>query len=231
MRGMSFLLSDATQRSDRADDLAERTSPTASRAAVHRLRDPRMWIGVLLVAVSALVGGRALAAADDTVELWAAARDLAAGAPIVAADVVSTSVHFADAQIGGGYVATASALVGHQLAQPIRAGQLIPSAAVGPAEQPTSELPVGVASADLPDNLGVGDRVDVWVLPDDVRSGGPVRVSRVLRAVRVAAVTAPEVAGSGGEREVLLAVGSSPEVESVLAALVDARPVLVRVGD
>jgi hypothetical protein len=190
-----------------------------------------MWIGVLLVAVSALVGGRALAATDDTVELWAAARDLAAGAPIVAADLASTSVHFADAQIGDGYVAAASTLVGRQLAQPVRAGQLIPSSAVGPAEQPTSELPVGVAAADLPDNLGADDRVDVWVLPDDVRSGGPVRVSRVLRAARVAAVTAPQVAGSGGEREVLLAVESSPEVESVLAALVGGRPVLVRVGD
>jgi hypothetical protein len=228
---MSFLLGDATQLAERADEMAERTSPTATRVAVHRLRDPRMWIGVLLVAVSALVGGRALAATDDTVELWAAARDLAAGAPIVAADLASTSVHFADAQIGDGYVATASTLVGRQLAQSVRAGQLIPSSAVGPAEQPTSELPVGVAAADLPGNLGVGDRVDVWVLPDDVRSGGPVRVTRVLRAARVAAVTAPQVAGSGGEREVLLAVESSPEVESVLAALVGARPVLVRVGD
>jgi len=221
---------DRADRADRADDVAAHISPAATRAVVHRLRDPRMWVGVLLVAVSAMVGGRALAAADDTIELWAAARDLDGGVPIVGADLASTSVHFADARTGEGYVSTASALVGRQLAQPVRAGQLIPSSAVGPAEQPMAELPIGVAAADLPTDLGVGDRVDVWALPGDARSGGPPRVSRVLRGARVVAVTAPEIAGPGGEREVLLAVESSPAVESALIALAGARPVLVRVG-
>jgi hypothetical protein len=227
---MSFLIGDPASRSTRAEEAAERTSPPATRAAVRRLRDPRMWIGVLLVAVSAMVGGRVLAGADDTVELWAAARDVSAGVPIVAADLVSTSVHFADTQTIDGYVAAASALVGRPLAQPVEAGQLIPSSAVGPAEQSTSEVPIGVAAADLPADLAVGDRVDVWALPDDGHSGGPIRVSRVIRSVRVVAVAAPEIAAAGGEREVLLAVESSAEVESVLGGVAGARPVLVRVG-
>jgi hypothetical protein len=189
-----------------------------------------MWIGVLLVAVSAMVGGRALAAADDTVELWAAARDLPAGVPIATADLVSTSVHFADARTLDSYVAASSALVGRALAQPVGAGQLISSSAVGRAGQSASELPIGIAAADLPADLAVGDRVDVWALPDDGPSAGPARASRVIRDVRVVAVTAPEIAAAGGEREVLLAVESSADVESVLVAVAGSRPVLVRVG-
>ena len=43
-------------------------------------RDPRLWIGVVLVAGSVVAGARLLAAADDTVQVWAAATDLGAGA-------------------------------------------------------------------------------------------------------------------------------------------------------
>ena len=34
-------------------------------------RDPRLWIGVAIVAVSVVVGSRLLAAADDSVAVWA----------------------------------------------------------------------------------------------------------------------------------------------------------------
>ena len=40
-------------------------------------RDPRLWIGVVLVAASVVAGARLLAAADDTVQVWAAVDALA----------------------------------------------------------------------------------------------------------------------------------------------------------
>jgi hypothetical protein len=189
-----------------------------------------MWIGVLLVALSAVVGGRVLAASDDTVELWAAARDLPVGAAISAGDLVSTSVHFGGGGAVNQYVPAVAGLVGERLAQPVAAGQLIPSSAIEAAARPMSEVPIGVAAADLPADLSAGDRVDVWARPDDARSGGGAAAIRVLRDVRVAAVTAPEIAAAGGDREVLLAVDSSDQVESVLDALIGTAPVLVRVG-
>ena len=39
-------------------------------------RDPRLWIGIAIVAVSVVAGARLLAAADDSVTVWAAAADL-----------------------------------------------------------------------------------------------------------------------------------------------------------
>jgi hypothetical protein len=200
-------------------------SPSASRVGARRLRDPRLWAGVLLVAVSAMVGGRVLAAADDTVELWSAARDLPVGAEIAADDLVATSVHFADADAAKAYLLVGSAVTGGLLAQPLSAGQLIPSSAIGAAAEPAPELPLGVAAADLPANLAPGDRVDVWALPGERDAPG---VTRVMRDVRVVSVSAPSVAAAGGDREVLVAV-SDADVESALVDLAGARPVLVRV--
>jgi hypothetical protein len=223
---MSFSLGggQAAERGHPAPTVSD-PSPLASRAGARRLRDPRLWVGVLLVAVSAMVGGRVLAAADDTVELWSASHDLPAGAQITTDDLVATSVHFTDADAATAYVLADSAMTGSRLAQPLAAGQLIPASAVEAAAEPAHELPLGVAAADLPADLAAGDRVDVWALPGE-RDGG--EVTKVMHDVRIVSVSAPSVAAAGGDRDVLVAVGNA-EVEAVLVDLADARPVIVRV--
>ena len=59
-------------------------------------RDPRLWVGVLIVAVSVVAGARVLASADDTVSVWAAARDMGAGDTITADDLVVRRVRFGE---------------------------------------------------------------------------------------------------------------------------------------
>jgi hypothetical protein len=205
-------------------------SPPANRAAVGRLRDPRLWTGVLIVAVCALVGGHVLAAADDTVELWAAAHDLSAGSPLAPEDLVATSVRFDDPDSLRAYLPAAAAVSGRELAQPVQAGQLISSSAVGAAPAPLSELPLGVAGSDLPADLAVGDRVDVWAVPDEVQSGGAKRVIRVAAGVRVVSVDTPELVGASGDRHVVVGVDSDAAVEAALRGLAGMRAVLVRIG-
>jgi hypothetical protein len=223
---MSFSLGGAqTVEPGHLAPTASDPSPAASRAGARRLRDPRLWVGVLLVAVSAMVGGRLLAAADDTVELWSAARDLPAGVEIGADDLVATSVRFTDAEAATAYVPAESALTGSRLAQPMDAGELIASSAIEVAADPAHEFPLGVAAADLPADLAPGDRVDVWALPGE-RDGGDV--TKVMHDVRVVSVSAPSVAAAGGDRDVLVALGNA-EVEAALVDLADARPVIVRV--
>jgi hypothetical protein len=224
---MSFSLGGHVTRSTQPSEPGQDLSPPASRAGARRLRDVRLWIGVLLVAVSALVGGRVLAAADDTVEVWTAAHDLPAGAELAAADLVATSVHFADSSAADAYLHAGSSIAGSQLAQPVGAGQLIPSSAIGGAGEPASEMPVGVAAADLPPDLAPGDRVDVWAVPSEGRRGA---VSQVMRDVHVVDVSDPAIAAAGGDREVLIAVAADADVQAALVQLSDARPVLVRVG-
>jgi SAF domain len=227
---MSFLLGEAARRAEARDELLDQVSPpAATRASVDRLRDPRLWIGVFVVAVSALVGGRLLSAADDSSEVWAAARDLPAGAPISIDDLVATSVRFDDSDALRAYLPVASTLPGHELAEPIRAGELIPESAIGVGVATTSDVPLGVAAADLPADLAAGDVVDVWAVPGDGQER-KAAVARVIAGVRVASVAAADLVGAGGEREVVLAVDSPSDVLAVLGGLADSRTVLVRVG-
>ena len=83
--------------------------------------------GIALVAASVLVGARLLGGADDTVEVWSAGADLAAGQPVTEADLVARRVRFGDEADGDRYLrvgdrlpddATLSRAVGAQ--RPIR---------------------------------------------------------------------------------------------------------------
>ena len=55
-------------------------SPPARRLRRARLGDLRLWLGLVLVAGSMLVGARLMGADDDTVVVLRATRDLAVGA-------------------------------------------------------------------------------------------------------------------------------------------------------
>ena len=59
-------------------------------------RDPRLWVGVAIVAACVVAGARLLAAADDTVAVWAVSSDLGPGDQVTADDLVSERVRFAD---------------------------------------------------------------------------------------------------------------------------------------
>ena len=53
--------------------------PAATRTRSPGWRDPRLWVGVVLVTGSVVAGARILAGADDMTSVWAASGDLAAG--------------------------------------------------------------------------------------------------------------------------------------------------------
>ena len=88
-----------------------RPETTATRASTRSRppgwRNPRLIIGLALVAGSVLLGARLLAAADDTVGVWAVTRDLPAGAALDKGDLERRQVRFPDADTANGYLAVA----------------------------------------------------------------------------------------------------------------------------
>ncbi|HEY9565521.1 MAG TPA: hypothetical protein VIR30_17270, partial [Nocardioides sp.] len=78
--------------------------PLAARARSAGWRDPRLWIGVALVAASVLIGARVLGSADDMTEVWALKDDLAAGQQVGTEDLEPTRVRFDDDQDARDYV-------------------------------------------------------------------------------------------------------------------------------
>ncbi|MCD4526428.1 hypothetical protein [Nocardioides sp. cx-173] len=186
--------------------------PPAVRAATPGWRDPRLWIGVAIVAASVVGGARLLAAADDTVSVWGVATDMGAGDLVTEDDLVAHRVRFADdAQLDRYFTSDDALPADLELLRGVGEGELLPRGAVGPAEQTdTLQVPISVSAERVPASVGAGSVVDVFIVarstdPQAPGPGGPGEPA--LQAVTV--VAAPgldDTFGASGERQLDLAV-------------------------
>lgn len=168
-------------------------TPPATRASSSSWRDPRLVLGVALVAGCVLVGSRLLAGADDTTAVWRLRHDVPAGAPLSGSDLVPARVHFDDGA-GQHYLSAGTGLTeGATAAHDLAAGDLLPRSALADGDRPALvEVPLSVAPDDLPAGVGRGATVDVWVLPDTpAGSGDRARARLALDDVLVVAVPPP----------------------------------------
>lgn len=179
------------RRAHRVPGAAGHTSPlvpAAQRAQRPGWRDPRILLGLALVAGCVLVGARIMASADDTVGVWSARQDLPAGAVLDRDDLELSQVRFADRQAQERYVGE-GALPGGEvvLTRDVAAGELLPATALGGSGEPLVEVPLSIARGDLPGTVRTGSVVDVWVAREE--GDRPARL--LLDDVRVVGLPAP----------------------------------------
>jgi len=211
-------------------NLGKTDAPPAARAGRPGWRDPRLWIGVALVAASVLVGARLLGGADRTIEVWAASGDLAAGQPVSQDDLVARRVHFADEGEADRYLRVGDDLPDDAtLARAVGAGELVPSAVFGTAEAGLLEVPIWAPAETIAPNVEAGSVVDVWVTPAD-RDGDAVLV--LDDVVVVALPRSEESFGPGGNRQLVVGVEDRDEagIGPALAAAHDGRISITREG-
>jgi hypothetical protein len=187
----------------------------AVRARTPGWRDPRLWVGVAIVAVSVVAGARLVGSADESVPVWAVAEDMGAGDAVAAEDLVAHRVRFVDpAQLDLYFPADEALPADLQLVRGVGAGELLPRAALGAAsESGTVQLPVAVDGTLVPPSVQSGSVVDVYVTagdgsgeqPGDERGGTSARP--VLEGVTV--IEAPpldEGFAATGKRQLVLGV-------------------------
>lgn len=176
----------------------------ASRASPPGWRDPRLWIGVVIVAVSVVAGSRLLAAADDSVPVWAVTVDMVTGEEVTGDELVARQVRFVDETDLDLYFPADRALpVELRLRQDVGAGELLPRSATGSADAAgVLQLPVAVEPAALPPGVGAGSTVDVYLRTD---GRCPPCSEAALREVTVVTVPAPDELT--GTQQLVLAVG------------------------
>ena len=214
----------------------ETSAPPATRSRPPGWRNPRLLLGLVLVAASVVVGARLMSAADDTVPVWALARDLPAGAAVSSDDLEARRVRFPDATTAEGYLSAdrpvpSGATLGREVAE----GELLPRAALADGSGPAlTEVPVSLAADDLPSTVRQGSHVDVWVTPKVAAvSGDRPRAVQVLTDVVVVAVPrtsdslAPEAT-----RQVIVGVPQSraASLGAALGGMSDGRVVIARRG-
>ena len=212
-------------------------SPPATRANRSRWRDPRLVVGIAVVAACTLLGARLLDDADDTAGVWAARVALNAGQQVSPSDVVRREVRFADQGDADTYLSADTPLPGGAtLGRAVGPGELLPRAALGDAGTGAlTEVPLSVDSEAVPTTLRVGTVVDVWVTPDAAgadASGATGSASRsVLVLDDVPVLSAPRTGtslGPAATRQVIVGVDDEDEsrLPTSLAALAGGTVVL-----
>jgi SAF domain-containing protein len=176
----------STMATDRAD-----VAPAATRSRPPGWRNPRLLLGLVLVAASVVLGARLMASADDTVPVWALTRDLPAGSVVSPADLEARNVRFPDETTADAYLSAGDQVPsGSKLARAVSAGELLPRSALAKGDGPALvEVPISVASDDLPATVHQGSHVDVWVTPKvSAVEGRRPTATKVLDDVVVVAV-------------------------------------------
>lgn len=204
--------------------------PAATRATTPGWRDPRLWVGLVLVTGSVVAGARILSGADDLTPVWAASSDLVAGQTLTAADLVPARVRFDEAADHARYLGVDDELpAALTLTRPLSAGELVPAAALGedPADD-TVSLSLAVATEHVPTDLARGSRVDVWVVADRTvapRRGRPPAEMVLGDVVVLDAPVVSDAFASATSRQLVLAVPETDEesLGEVLAAVGDDR--------
>lgn len=154
-----------------ADRFAE--PPPAVRARRPGWRDPRLWVGVAIVAASVVAGARVVGAADDSVSVWAVAGDVGAGELLTAEDLVAERVRFADPDQLALYLPVSDALPADaRLSRGLGAGELVPrSALASAADLDGVQLPIAVEPGRVPPSVAPGSVVDVYLTPGEADRG------------------------------------------------------------
>ncbi len=143
--------------------------PAAQRPTPPGWRDPRLWVGVAIVAACVVLGAKVLAGADDTVPVWSLATDLAAGDAVEPGDLVIRKVRFVHAEDAEPYLGgTEDVPEGLTLSRDVGAGELLPRAALGDTDRgPLRTLTFDFSGPGVPAGLARGDRVQVFVTSQD----------------------------------------------------------------
>lgn len=173
-----------------------RSSPLISRLRA-TLLDPRVILGLLLVAGSVVGVVAIVTTADDTIEVYSAREPVAPGDLLREADLVVRSV--GPAAVAEQYLSPGDIPGGGVLAaRSIGVGELVPASAVGDVAGLRQAAIVIDTPTRLPASVIAGSTVDLWA--SRVDEGGAVAppVVIVSGAAVVSLVESESIMGGGG---------------------------------
>lgn len=142
-------------------------------------------------------------------EVLAARGPLSVGQQLGPDDVIAVRVRFAEDAEARRYLPGAESLpVGTTVVRSVGRGELLPRAAVTVGEGPAQlQVPLVVESGRVPREVRPGDRVDVWVTPQDATGATAATAELVLADVEVVS----HRADGSGRRQVVVSVAQDLE--------------------
>jgi len=180
--------------------MTQSSSAVAGRVRRPSWRDPRLLVGLVLIALAVAAVVAIVQRADTTQPFYAAARDLAPGTVLGADDLVVVNVRVSS----GEYVPASDAVVGRVLGRTVGSGELVPAGALMSPDGYSARAIAVESAMPLADGVGVGSIVDVWVT---VQTDAGPESTLVGSALPVTDVREAESSlGAGGGQTVYVAV-------------------------
>jgi len=196
------------------------TAPVAGRLRRPSLADPRLLIGIALVAIAVFATASIVSRADRTDPYYAARHTLTPGTVLVEDDLVIANVRVGTDT----YVPASDSPWGLVVTRTVGEGEMLPEASLADADSYASR-PVAIStSSPLSDAIAPGALVDVWV----VRDGEFGTTSElVAQGATVDQVDREGSTFSARMGETVYVLVPADDVGELLAALADADDVTV----
>jgi len=185
--------------------MASRDSTAESPARPRRHRDPRLFIGLALVAASVLGVVGVVTAVDDGVDVYAAPGLLTVGQRIDASDLELRRVSLGpdnDAYLRVGELPEAGVIVSRS----VGTGELVPRSAVGDVRGASTTTIVVTLATELGGTVRAGDELDLWSAPalEAGRYGAPTVIASGAQLVRTVPVDGIVAGNEAARVEVLI---------------------------
>ncbi|MFF3063254.1 hypothetical protein ACFVQ3_01740 [Oerskovia sp. NPDC057915] len=205
-------------------------NPTVARLRRPGWRDPRLLLGLVLVAASVALGSWAVSSAGRTVAVYAAAGPLTPGEPVDASSLRAVEVRLGSGD--GKYFLAGRPLPDDLVAlRVVGDGELVARSAVGGSEElEVRAVAIPVAGA-LSDRVTDGALVDVWFVPtaedvatatdgtaDEKDGAEPYTLAAQVVVAQVAESGGTLVTGGPTTLHVLVPTDELPGVLAALAA-------------
>ncbi len=197
----------------------------APRLAQPSWKDPRFFVGILLVLASvagvvALVGG-----ADRTVPAYVAKDALVVGQTITRDSFDIVQVRLGDLEAK--YLDPGGALPGHAVAvRMVPRGELVPASSIGGTDALDRKTASVSVTEPLPKEVVAGSHVDVWVALPDERNGYREPVL-MLPGAEVAAVNDATTSLGSGKSTQLMVLVTDVQMPKFLGAVANKAKVSV----
>ncbi|HLS01926.1 MAG TPA: hypothetical protein VK054_08110 [Beutenbergiaceae bacterium] len=192
-------------------------------------RDPRLVVGVVLVAFSVVLGGWIFARADQTVSVYVVTDPAAVGLNLNDATLEAIDVNLDKAQTNYFTAEELDRLMedsSNVFLSSVQSGGLIPRSAIG-NEADLSLRPISLEVSHTA-TLEVGQVVDLWVTSDETGAKQAQKPELVARGLHVVGLEEEDsLFGAGTAQEVEVLVGESAIADVLTAVSTRAQATLV----
>ena len=200
------------------------TRTPAAVGAAATWRDPRLWLGVVLVVGSVVAANAYTHRLGHRTTVYAAAHRIAAGTELTESDLRAVSVALPD---GVSAVADAAELLGMATTHDLADGDILMASTVSDfRDGRTRTVSVPVRAGHLP-ALAHGSQVEVWLTPSLQGTDAPGPARLIIEVATV--IAAPESPDAVSDTAVSLLV-SDTEVGDLVQAMRDGTVDVVLIG-